>query len=150
MHARTESRGCALSKTRIKIPKRVAGVKIPKTVRKGPINDFINSTAGQMLLAEALMAAASLFAVKRINGEGAGEVLSHPVDSAQRAAHVVGARAGDAQEMLSRSTARLQFALAEAVRAFRTALTDPSAIPEPEPEVGKKKSRSSSDQSVPH
>jgi hypothetical protein len=147
-----------MSKSRIKIPKRIAGVKIPKAVRKGPIHDFLNSTAGQLLIAEALMAAASLFAAKRINGEETGEVLSHPVDSLQRAGREVGARAGDAKAALSRSTARLQFALAESVRAFRSALEDPSAVPplgeapalEPEPEVGKKKSRSSSDQSVPH
>ena len=148
-----------MSKSRIKITKRIAGVKIPKAIRKGPINDFMNSSAGQVLLAEAVMAAAGVFAVKGVNGEGAGEVLSHPADSLQRAGQKLGGHAGDSQATVARSTARLQFALAEAVRAFRAALADPSGMPamgepppviESEPEAGKKKSRSASEPSVPH
>ena len=27
----------------VKVPKRIAGMKIPKTVRKGPVVDFLNS-----------------------------------------------------------------------------------------------------------
>ena len=70
-----------MSKSRIKLPKRIAGVKVPKSVRKGPIMDFVNSSAGQLLLAEAVMAAVGLFAARQGNGGAAGEVLSHPVDS---------------------------------------------------------------------
>ena len=43
---------------KLKVPKRIAGVKIPKSVRKGPVGTFLNSTAGQVLVAEAVLAAA--------------------------------------------------------------------------------------------
>ena len=125
---------------RIKIPKRVAGVKVPKAIRKGPVSDLVNSSGGQLLLAEALVAVAGLFAVKNINGEETGDVLSHPVDSLQRAGRKVGSRAGDAQAAMARNSARLQFALGEGVRAFREALADPSGpVIEPDVETGKKK-----------
>jgi hypothetical protein len=45
-------------KKKLKLPKRIAGVKIPKAARKGPVADFINSSGGQVLLAEALVLAA--------------------------------------------------------------------------------------------
>lgn len=141
---------------KIRIPKRVAGVKIPKAIRKGPIMDFANSSAGQLLLAEALIAAAGLFAAKRINSEDAGEMLRHPFDSLQRAGHRVGARVNDSTEAIHRNTARLQFALGEAVRAFRQALADPSEatiVGEPdvdEADAGKKKPRTSSEQTAAH
>jgi hypothetical protein len=118
--------------------------------------DFVNSSGGQMLLVEALMAAASLFAAKQINHEDGADVLAHPIDSLKRAGRTVGDRTGDAQDKVARNTARLQFALTEAVRAFRAALAEPapaneaSALDEPEPEVGKKKSRSGSEPAVPH
>ncbi len=44
--------------SRIKLPKRLAGVKIPKSVRKGAVADFLNSSAGQLLLVETLNVAA--------------------------------------------------------------------------------------------
>jgi hypothetical protein len=142
---------------RIKIPKRVAGVKIPKSIRKGPIRDFANSSMGQVLLAEALLAAAGLFAVKRINDEDAGEVLRHPLESLQRAGSRVGAGFSDSTAGLQRNTARLQFAMAEAVRAFREALADPSEpavvgknLRAEETEAGKKKNRSPPEQTAAH
>jgi hypothetical protein len=144
-----------MSKQRIKIPKRVAGVKVPKPIRKGPIMDFINSTAGQALLAQALVAAAGVFAVKRVNDENVGEVLRHPVDSVKRAGNRIGAGMSDSTEALSRNTARLQFALGEAVRAFREALSEPSeptlvseTIRNEEADVGKKKNRTPPEQAA--
>ncbi|HEU5135189.1 MAG TPA: hypothetical protein VFU13_08615 [Steroidobacteraceae bacterium] len=40
----------------------MVGVKIPKSVRKGPIMDFVNSTTGRVLIAQALTAAIGVFA----------------------------------------------------------------------------------------
>ena len=135
----------------IKIPKRVAGVKVPKAIRKGPVRDLVNSSAGQLLLAEALVAVASLFAVRKINGEGTDEVLSHPIDSLQRAGRRVSSHASDAQAAMSRNSARLQFALGEGVRAFREALAEPSERGlEPDAEAGKKKNWSPSEPATPH
>ncbi len=142
-----------MAKSRIKIPKRVAGMKIPKSIRKGPLKAFVNSSAGQVLLAEALIAAAGLFAVRRINDEDTGEVLRHPLDSLQRAGQRVGARMGDPGEVFHRNSARLQFAMGEAVRAFREALAEPSEVMPvgaEEPDAGKKKNRGAPDQTSAH
>ena|SRR5690349_21460588 len=145
-----------MSKSRIKLPKRIAGVKVPKSVRKGPIMDFVNSSGGQLLLAEAVMAAVGLFAARQANGGAAGEVLSHPVDSLQRAGQKVARGAGDAQDQLARSTARLRFALEEGVRAFREALVEPGvnpqeeAPPDEELEAGAKKKNWSGPEATPH
>jgi hypothetical protein len=98
-------------KLKIKVPKRVAGVKIPKTVRKGPVMDFVNSTAGRVLIAQALTAAVGVFAVKHSDSPTAERIKS-------------GARS--AEEKVKENTARLGYAFGEAVRAFREALGDPA------------------------
>src|SRR3954464_1414496 len=99
-------------KSKIKVPKRVAGVKIPKAVRKGPVLDFVNSSTGRMLIAEALTAAVGLFAYNRADTNGDG----------------VRRGAADCEESLKHNTARLTFAFGEGVRAFREALTEPTEV----------------------
>jgi hypothetical protein len=42
---------------RIKAPKQVAGVKIPKSVRKGSLAAFINTPIGQAVIAQAVLSA---------------------------------------------------------------------------------------------
>ncbi|HEX6397162.1 MAG TPA: hypothetical protein VFZ95_07045, partial [Steroidobacteraceae bacterium] len=121
-----------------------------------PIMDFVNSSAGQLLLAEAVMAAAGLFAAKQASGTAVGEVLSHPADNLQRAGQKVARRAGDAQDQLARSTARLRFALEEGVRAFREALAQPGMEPadeapiEEDVEASAKKKNWSGPEATPH
>jgi hypothetical protein len=46
-------------------------VKIPKTVRKGPVAKFLNSSAGQLLLAETLVVVGGALAAER-SGSGSG------------------------------------------------------------------------------
>lgn len=41
----------------IKAPKRIAGVKIPKSVRTGTLADFINTPIGQAVIANAVLSA---------------------------------------------------------------------------------------------
>ena len=98
------------SKSKIKVPKRVAGVKIPKTVRKGPVMDFVNSSAGRLLIAEALAAALAVFAYKNVDSETGRRIKAGTLD---------------AEAALKRNTARLSFAFGEAVRAFRESLSRP-------------------------
>ena len=129
------------TKSRIKVPKRVAGVKIPKAVRKGPVVDFVNSSAGRLLIAQALTAAVAAFAIKESDSPTAERIKG---------------RARSAEEMVKENTARLGHAFAEGVRAFREALGSPEAspasdIPEADIEgetvdeiVAKKKSRAAS------
>jgi hypothetical protein len=97
-------------KSKIKVPKRVAGVKIPKAVRKGPVVDFVNSSAGRLLIAQALTAAVAAFAIKESDSS-----------TGQR----VKAGARSAEEMVKENTARIGHAFAEGVRAFREALGEP-------------------------
>jgi hypothetical protein len=100
--------------SRIKVPKRVAGVKIPKAVRKGPVMDFVNSTTGRVLIAQALTAAIGVFAYKHATPETRERIRGKVRQGAD------GTRAS-----LERNTARLSFAFGEAVTAFRTALGEP-------------------------
>jgi hypothetical protein len=93
-------------KLKLKIPKKVAGVKIPKSVRKGPVRDFLNSSAGQLLLAEGLI------------------VLS----GARQPMESLGKVKQDASGPLSQESARLSFAFKEAIRAFRAAMDDNGEI----------------------
>jgi hypothetical protein len=103
-----------MSKSKIKVPKRVAGVKIPKSVRKGPVLQFVNSSAGKLLVAQALTAALGVFAYKTARGP-TGEKLK--------------LKAKDAEESLKHNTARLTYAFGEGVRAFREALEQPGEQP---------------------
>jgi hypothetical protein len=103
-------------KLKIKLPKRVAGVKIPKSIRKGPVGQFLNSGAGQILIAEALVAAAGALAVSSSDENSrVGEIVRHPIDATRR----VGMRAARAG---SQRAERLSYALQEAARAFRDAM----------------------------
>lgn len=104
-------------KSKIKVPKRVAGVKIPKAVRKGPVVDFVNSSAGRLLIAQALTAAIAAFAIKESDSP-TGERIK------------AGARS--AEETVKANTARLGHAFAAGVRAFREALGDPDLGTQPD------------------
>ena len=44
-----------MAKKTTKVPKWIAGIKIPKTVRKGPLGSLLSTPAGQILLAELLV-----------------------------------------------------------------------------------------------
>jgi hypothetical protein len=139
-----------MAKSRIKVPKQVAGVKIPKAVRKGPVMDFVNSKAGRVLIAQALTAAIGVLAYKQVNTE-----------TRARLRDKVKSGADETTDVLKRNTARLSFAFGEAVTAFRTALNQPAGEPDAESatqaladqldqvkeRVGKKKKHQSSSQS---
>jgi len=116
-----------MARSKIKVPKQIVGVKIPKAVRKGPIMDFVNSTTGRVLIAQALTAAIGVFAYKHADPETRDRIRGK-----------VKKGADDAREMMARNSARLSFALGEAVTAFRTALDQPAAN---DSEDGKKKDK---------
>jgi hypothetical protein len=95
---------------KVKLPKRIAGVKVPKAARKGPVADFLNSSGGQVLLAEALVLAAGVFGVRR---------LSTPLGISEG----FGMR-----ENIADASARLSYACGEALRAFRAALEESAPV----------------------
>jgi hypothetical protein len=112
----------------VKVPKRIAGVKIPKTVRKGPIADFLNSSGGQVLIAEALLLAARSYAEKRVDPDSpVGEFIDHPVEQARKAALSGKAAAQRAGNGAAEASERLAHAFEEGMRAFRAALAEPVA-----------------------
>jgi|SRR5438128_12654821 hypothetical protein len=127
-----------MAKSRIKVPKKVVGVKIPKAVRKGPILDFVNSNTGRMLIAQALTAAIGVFAYKQADPE-----------TREKLRGKVRKGTGDARELMSHSTARLSYAFGEAVNAFRAALNEPGpddraeSDTQPVAEEGKKNKKQS-------
>ena len=100
---------------KIKLPKRVAGMKIPKIVRKGPLGQFLNSHAGQVILAEAVLAAAAIFTAKTDAESAVGDGLRHPVDGARRLKQAAVSTGADQSE-------RLAHAFRRAGEAFREAL----------------------------
>lgn len=104
----------------VKLPKRVAGVKIPKAVRKGPIGHFLKSSAGQLVIAETLLAAAAAFTAAKADTT-VGDAVRHPVDNVRRAGHAMASAAARGHE-----SERLSHAFREAARAFREALQDDS------------------------
>jgi hypothetical protein len=126
-----------MSKRKLKLPKKIAGVKIPKAVRKGPVGQFLNSSAGQLLVAEALIAAGGAFFATEVNGDQKG--------GSRKLGRSLGGSGEEARQLLEQGSARLSFAFGEAVRAFRAALKDgnPQQPPAIEGEVSKKKSSSS-------
>jgi hypothetical protein len=129
-------------KLKIKLPKRIGGVKVPKQVRKGPIAGFLNSGAGQMLLGEALLFAAGAFAAKRTDSDSViGNFLHNPIDETRTAG---GRAASTARRAASRNSARLHYAFAEAARAFQAAMSEDRSddldVVSARPEEGKKKS----------
>jgi hypothetical protein len=102
---------------KVKIPKKLAGVKIPKTLRKGPVGHFVNSPAGQLLIAEAIAVGIAALAARRTaTGERAGAVLAH------RAADF----GAQTRESMLDGSHRLAAAIRSGLAAFRQSLDEES------------------------
>ena len=113
------------SKRKMKLPKRIAGIKIPKGIRKGPIGNFLSSSGGQLVIAEALLAAGGFYAARRLDpNTPAGEAVRHPIDSMR-------AKLGSYGSGTSERFAR---ALRAGVHAFRNTLHEPITDGAPTPE----------------
>lgn len=98
------------------LPKRVAGVKVPKRVRKGRIGEFLASRAGKALIAEAVMAAGAVAGARKIkNSPVARSTLADTGRSLKHAGTEAGREVGAA-------TSTLAYALGEAARSFADAM----------------------------
>ena len=130
-------------KSTIKIPKRIAGVKIPKSIRKGPIGDFLHSSGGQVVLAEALLAVGALYGARRWDAETpAGHLLRHPLDGVRSRLEESGLGTG----RLSSTRDRLARAFQAGIHAFRAELhgaDGTGAEQSPEADVDSNKTRQS-------
>ncbi len=114
----------AKAKTKAKLPKRFAGIKIPKRVRKGPLGDFIASPAGQLVVAEVVATAGGTLVARKLARDpgarrAAGRSLAGMKHAASNGAEEVGA-----------ATSKLTYAIGEAARTFSEALQhDPDETP---------------------
>lgn len=98
-----------MAKKKTRLPKRIAGVKLPKPLRRGA-GRFLASRQGRALALEALAVTASLVAVG-VGGRKAGRRLAASSDGA----------AGPVGAATSASSA-VAYALGEGLRAFTDAL----------------------------
>ncbi|MGQ7792607.1 hypothetical protein ACUN0C_09380 [Faunimonas sp. B44] len=99
------------------LPKTIAGVKIPKEIRKGAVGQFIASPAGQAMIGEMLFAAVAAF---RNSGSRSKLAIAarHPAATAEFAASKAADVTSDAIEALRERTASLSEAFGEAARQF--------------------------------
>jgi hypothetical protein len=113
----------AKNKNKILLPKRIAGVKIPKSVRKGNIGAAIGSPTGRAVLAEVIMAAAAVAGAKQVkDSPKARNTLADVVDRLRDGAGGAGKAAKGAGKAANVATGAVTFAVAEAARAFVDAL----------------------------
>ena len=104
------------SKARKTLPKRIAGVKVPKAVRKSRFGELLASRAGQALIAEALLAAGAVAAGKKASRNPRVRDAAHEAkEMAVHAGH-------DVRHDMADAGATLAYALGEAARAFAEAL----------------------------
>jgi hypothetical protein len=106
-------------KSKRMLPKRIAGVKVPKKVRKGHVGEILTSKTGKALIAEAVMAVGALAAAKAKDSPSVRGALGDAKDKVRD----VG---GHARQDVSGTTASLTYALGEAVRSFSDALRNGS------------------------
>jgi len=107
------------------LPKKIGGVKVPRSVRKGRFGELLASKTGQALIAEAMLGAGAVAAGLKAKDSpkvrhavhDAKEKLAHAGDGAGRDLHLAGGG--------------LAYALGEAAKSFAEALRRHEAGHEP-------------------
>ena len=108
-------------KSKKALPKTIAGVKVPKSIRKGRFGEFLTSPAGQKLVAEAIVAvgavASARKAAKSDTAKGlAGAAKDKVADLKDSAKSLkADAKTSDASGVIA-------YAVGEAVRSFTDAI----------------------------
>jgi hypothetical protein len=98
------------------IPKRIAGVKVPKKVRKGRFGELLASKTGQAVIAQAILGASAVAAGLKAKNDP--KVRKAAKDAKQRAADT----AHDAKLATGEAGSTLAYALSEAAKTFAEAL----------------------------
>jgi hypothetical protein len=105
-----------MAKKKNALPKRIGGVKVPKSVRKGRLGALLSSRRGQALIAEAVLAAGALATAKKVkDSPKARATLDEAGHRIKQAGADAGAGAGAAGGALA-------YALGEAARSFAEAM----------------------------
>ena len=115
---------------KLKVAKRIAGVKIPKSVRKGPIGTFLNSNVGQVLIAEAILVAAGAMALRGSDPHSrAGEAIRHPLQQLKRATRAAMHKGARTKGAVADKSERLADVLRDGVAAFKASLENRQVEP---------------------
>lgn len=110
----------AKKRSKTSVPKRLAGVKVPKPLRKG-LKRLAKSQTGQTVLAEALAAAgAAILASQAMPGSATRRAARKHAPAAKAAASKAGASLGSAFEEAAR-------VFAEALRGRTASAAEPPA-----------------------
>jgi len=108
-------------KSKNALPKKIAGVKVPKSIRKGRFGEFLTSPAGQKLVAEAIVAVGAVAGARKAAKSDtakdlAGAAKDKAADLKDSAKGLrADARASDASGVIA-------YAVGEAVRSFTDAI----------------------------
>jgi hypothetical protein len=98
------------------IPKRIAGVKVPKSVRKGRFGELLASKTGQAVIAQAILGAGAVAAGFKAKDSPKARKMAHD------AKHQVADKTHDAKQGAAEAGSTLAYALGEAARTFAEAL----------------------------
>lgn len=98
------------------LPKRMAGIKIPKKIRQGAVGDFLTSDQGQKMIAEGLlMVGAALLGRETASGSAVRKGAKAVAEGADRLTDATG-------DAMQDGPARVGQAFNAAMRTFREAL----------------------------
>ena len=100
------------------IPKRIAGVKVPKAVRKGRFGELLASRTGQAVIAKAILGAGAVAAGMKARSSPKVRNL------ARGAKDRIGDTSREATRDVGEAGSALAYALGEAARTFAEALRD--------------------------
>jgi hypothetical protein len=98
------------------IPKRIAGVRVPRAVRKGRFGDLLASKTGQALIAQAILGAGAVAAGMKVKDSPKVREM------AQGAKDKIADVGQDATRGTAQTTSTLAYALGEAAKTFAEAL----------------------------
>ena len=98
------------------IPKRIAGVKVPKKVRKGRFGELLASKTGQAVIAQAILGAGAVAA--GLKAKDSPKVRA----AAKDAQHKIADTAQGATDSTAQAGSAFAYALGEAARSFAEAL----------------------------
>jgi hypothetical protein len=108
-------------KARAVVPKRIAGIRIPRKLRKGPIGAFFASSGGQVLIAEVLLVLAGVVATAANPATRTGRDLRNAVKEGAQAMYSGGGKGG--KKRARQRAALVGIAVERALEAFQGAIS---------------------------
>jgi hypothetical protein len=103
-----------MAKNKVKVPKKVGGIKVPKLLRKsGMVDTFLNSPLGRSILADVIVAAAGAAAGALARHRPSGQQVA---DAGEMALETGGKAASTATHAVEAAAGTLGAAFTEAAR----------------------------------